>query len=500
MWLLLLCVVAVLLVLLLVLVTTPRGPRLPQPKGAVPIMGHARVLADTAELTRSLGKMAREIDGDYELTVFGMRFLVLTSCSSISKLWCDKNMRSTGMDQSTSFQEAMASLWRKPGILNNLISQIGPNHAHLRRMIGPAFSPVAVRRAQSLIVGMAERLAGVLVKEVGQSNTRVVGSDVLVRCTNAFALDVICNLIFALDLNVQHAQGTLSNALEELFPAFGRRVLAPFPYWKIYKPQGWLRDQKVFEIVEDMALSAVERNRSIAEGIGNADHLLARILEAEGAGKLDATTIQANAQLLMAAGYDTTAGSMRWALAALATFPECAALVREEVAADVGPDGVLKEESGADTMSRWAYTTAFLWEVLRMRPAFPIASGQLVEHLDHNGVTLPPGTQVFGLLETAGQDNKAYTRASSFEPERWLTPRDEAKYPNHHPALFFGGSVKICIGQHLAKAEALIFIALVASNYSLEIVGLPRGEFPRNFYHFTNASAPFDVIFTHRPK
>ncbi len=82
MWVLLL-VFLVLLLLLLVVLTTPRGKRLPQPGGALPILGHAQVLGDVPELTRSLGRMGREVGGDsYELTVVGTRFLVLTNCSS----------------------------------------------------------------------------------------------------------------------------------------------------------------------------------------------------------------------------------------------------------------------------------------------------------------------------------------------------------------------------------------------------------------------------------
>ena len=72
---------------------------------------------------------------------------------------------------------------------------------------------------------------------------------------------------------------------------------------------------------------------------------------------------------LLAAGHETTAGSLGWALERLARHPEVLARIRE------GDE---------------AYLDAVVKEVLRARPVLAITPRQVVEPYELGGWTLPP--------------------------------------------------------------------------------------------------------------
>ena len=51
-----------------------------------------------------------------------------------------------------------------------------------------------------------------------------------------FTVDVTTGLVFGHDLNTLEEKGdVIQHHLDKIFPALGRRVLAPMPYWRWFK-------------------------------------------------------------------------------------------------------------------------------------------------------------------------------------------------------------------------------------------------------------------------
>jgi cytochrome P450 len=139
--------------------------------------------------------------------------------------------------------------------------------------------------------------------------------------------------------------------------------------------------------------------------------------------------------------------------------------IRKEVADDLDEFGVIKP--GRD-WRKWP-TVECLWkEVNRLHPGFPIYFGYSASNLLVSGVDIPAGLDVFVLISAIMQDEKHFSRAKGFCYERWMTPRDEEKFPVHsNELLTFGFGAHTCPGRHIAKMETCLTVAMLASRFKL---------------------------------
>jgi cytochrome P450 len=152
---------------------------------------------------------------------------------------------------------------------------------------------------------------------------------------------------------------------------------------------------------------------------------------------------------LLAAGHETTAGSLAWALERLARHPEVLARMR----------------AGADD-----YLEAVVKEVLRVRPVLSIAARKVAAPYAVGGHTLPPGVHVAPCIYLAHRRPEAWPDPTAFRPERFLDGQ-----PAPYTYLPFGGGVRRCVGAAFATLEMKEVLRAVAERVRLQ-PGRPRGE------------------------
>jgi cytochrome P450 len=152
---------------------------------------------------------------------------------------------------------------------------------------------------------------------------------------------------------------------------------------------------------------------------------------------------------LLAAGHETTAGALAWALERLARHPEVLARVR---------DG--DEE----------YLDAVVKEVLRTRPVLSIVPRKVVTTFDVDGWTLPAGVHVTPCIYLAHRRPDLWEEPTAFRPERFL---DGA--PEPYAFIPFGGGVRRCIGAAFATLEMREVLRAVAARFDLR-PDRPEGE------------------------
>ena len=153
---------------------------------------------------------------------------------------------------------------------------------------------------------------------------------------------------------------------------------------------------------------------------------------------------------LLAAGHETTAGSLSWALERLARHPEVLARLRED-------------EPG--------YVDAVVKEVLRTRPVLTIAARKLVAPLELAGWKLPAGVHVAPCIYLTHRRRELYADPTAFRPERWLG--DAA--PDSYAWIPFGGGIRRCVGAAFATMEMAEVLRAVAARVTLA-PGRPTGE------------------------
>ena len=140
---------------------------------------------------------------------------------------------------------------------------------------------------------------------------------------------------------------------------------------------------------------------------------------------------------LLAAGHETTATSLAWAVERLARHPEKLERLRAEAVA------------GEDD----AYLTATIQETLRLRPVISIVLRRLAEPAEIGGYELPAGISVVPSIYLAHRNPDVYPEPQAFRPERFLE-----NPPGTYTWIPFGGGVRRCLGAAFAQFEMAVVL------------------------------------------
>ncbi|MCW3038338.1 MAG: cytochrome [Solirubrobacterales bacterium] len=250
------------------------------------------------------------------------------------------------------------------------------------------------------------------------------------------------------------AAGEDLDELERLIPPFvesGSRMAILRGFQKDLGPLSpWGRFLRHRAAVDARLDLLIDRAR-IDPGLDAREDILAMLVQAR---HTDGTPM-ANAEIrdqlvtLLAAGHETTAGSLAWTVERLRRHPELTRRLRDEV----------------DAGGR-ALRDATIREVQRSRPVIAF-SGRLVrEPYELAGHVLPLGTRI-GL--SAGLTH--YDPALFPEPDRFLPDRFLAAKPETYSWIPFGGGVRRCIGAAFAHMEMDVVLRTLLQR--VELVGDP---------------------------
>jgi cytochrome P450 len=188
-------------------------------------------------------------------------------------------------------------------------------------------------------------------------------------------------------------------------------------------------------VVDEQLMALIARRR--AEGAGGVD-VLAQLLAAG----IDDAELRDHLVTLLAAGHETTAGSLAWALERLARAPEVFARVRTG------------DEEWID---------AVIKETLRIRPVLTVAPRKLAAPLRVDGRELPAGVHVAPCIYLVHRREDLYPDARTWRPERWLG----AGAPESFAWIPFGGGVRRCLGAAFATMEMAEVLRVVAQRLDL---------------------------------
>jgi cytochrome P450 len=189
--------------------------------------------------------------------------------------------------------------------------------------------------------------------------------------------------------------------------------------------------------------------RLIARGdAGRRDDILALMLQSRyGDGSaMSHGEIADQLLTLLAAGHETTATTLAWAVERLRRHPEVLRRLAEE--ADAG---------GA------AFREATIIEVQRTRPVIDFAGRQVkADTLRLGRWTLPRGCPVLVSIALAHSDERVFPNARAFDPSRFADAR-----PDLYQWIPFGGGVRRCLGAAFATMEMNVVLRTMLRDFSL---------------------------------
>nr|QQL94713.1 cytochrome P450 2k1a [Lateolabrax maculatus] len=162
---------------------------------------------------------------------------------------------------------------------------------------------------------------------------------------------------------------------------------------------------------------------------------------------------------LFAAGTDTTAATLRWALLLMTKYPNIQDQVREELSSVIGSRQVQIEDR-----TNLPFTNAVIHETQRLANILPIA----VPHRTRQDVTfqghfIKKGTTVYPLLTSVLHDESEWESPHTFNPAHFLDK--DGKFVKRDAFMPFSAGHRICLGESLARMELFIFFTTLLQHF-----------------------------------
>lgn len=148
--------------------------------------------------------------------------------------------------------------------------------------------------------------------------------------------------------------------------------------------------------------------------------------------------------VLLAAGTDTSVGTMEWAMSSLLNHPEILKRAQSEIDNTIGKDRLLDESD----VSNLPYLRSIIMETMRMYPAGPLlVPHESSEECAIGGYRVPKGTMLLLNLWAIHNDPKVWEEPTKFKPERF---QDLEGTRDGYKLMPFGTGRRGCPGEGLA--------------------------------------------------
>jgi cytochrome P450 len=155
---------------------------------------------------------------------------------------------------------------------------------------------------------------------------------------------------------------------------------------------------------------------------------------------------------MLAAGHETTAHQLSWAVERLARNPEPLARLVAEIDHGEGK----------------AYRDATIREVQRVRPVIFFAGRVTMREYELGGYTLPRGVLIAQAAALTHFDPELFDQPHRFMPERFVD-----KLPDTYAWIPFGGGVRRCIGATFAHMEMDVVLRTLLERFTIEPTTAP---------------------------
>lgn len=176
----------------------------------------------------------------------------------------------------------------------------------------------------------------------------------------------------------------------------------------------------------------------------------------------------------LAAGHETTATAMTWAIYMLCLNPDMQTRLREEVRSKL-PSPNTDEMASSESIDHLPYLNAVCSEVLRYYPPVPLTLRDAAHDTMLLSQHIPKGTRVMLIPWAINKSSSLWgSDAGTFNPDRWLPSEKNLHSANggaqsNYSYLTFLHGPRSCIGQGFAKAEFACLLAAWVGRFEFGI-------------------------------
>ncbi|KAL4965811.1 cytochrome P450 [Aspergillus stella-maris] len=330
-------------------------------------------------------------------------------------------------------------------------------HAQLRKIWDRAFNTRAIRDYSSRVQKHAARLSDVFDSNLDQSID-------ITRWMNYYSFDVMGDLAFgkSFDMVIDKRENYMLSIMHKHMGTFARIGLLTWALPVLVRiPLLNHQNHKFWKFVGDQVSWRLKNPPDspdvfhwILQGFGD------RVNTEEGM-----MNLEAEAQLVIIAGSDTTSSALTNAIFQLLNHPEQMEKLRAEFKQQVNRD---MSEIAPEDLANLPHLNAVLYETLRLHP--PVISG-VQRQVSPSGLqvaeTFIPGDTIIQIpFYTVFRDERCFQDPDSFIPERW-TEKSELTVD---PSVFvpFNHGTHACVGKQLALMELRWVLTMIITQYDLE--------------------------------
>lgn len=174
----------------------------------------------------------------------------------------------------------------------------------------------------------------------------------------------------------------------------------------------------------------------------------------------------------LAAGHETTASAMAWAVYLLCKHPNVQKRLREEVRAELPALTDRTRQITSTEIDRLPYLNAVLNETMRVFPPVPLTLREAATDTTIMGHFIPAHTTVVICPWAVNTSADLWgDDARKFNPERWMGPgrtNNGGAESNYAITTFLHGP-RSCIGKDFAKAEFACLVAGLVGRFEIEL-------------------------------
>lgn len=265
-------------------------------------------------------------------------------------------------------------------------------------------------------------------------------------------LDVAARIFVGLDKNDERANN-LNRAFLDIATGLMGFVAKEIPGTK------YARGKKAQRYLQDFFGSLIEERR-YGDGIDTFSYFTRE--KTENGGYFSDDDIIAHMSFLLFAAHDTTTSALSHLMLHLGENPEWQQRLRDEAMS------IDKDFLDYDDLDKMPYTDAAIKETLRLHPSAMVAQRRTIRDCELGGHFIPANTILFLVPQYNHRMAEYWDNPHSFEPDRWLDPRNEHK---RHPFNFvgFGGGAHKCIGMHFALMQSKTFVHQFLPRYKFTL-------------------------------
>jgi cytochrome P450 len=344
------------------------------------------------------------------------------------------------------------------GLSEGLLSAEGEQWRLQRRVLAPMFARKTVMDFAPAMMAAADALVEQW-SRLGDGATVDIAAEM-----SRITLDVVERTIFSDAFGaeaepIRIAMATYFNTIGKISPLDILGVPDFIPRLSRLRVHSTL---KFFEGEVDRVIS--ERRRILAEQPDKAPNdLLTRLLEAldtNTEGGITESEVRSNVLTFIAAGHETTANTLTWAMFLLSQSGEW----RERVAVEASRELAERDNGVAD---RLVETLAVIEEAIRLYPPIAAISRVAIDNDEVSGERVRPGSLIVISPYVLHRHRLLWDDPDAFDPQRFVGRARAAI--DRFAYLPFGVGPRKCIGSTFALQEATLLLAMMVKHFRFDL-------------------------------